>query len=159
MSNSNHERHAEKVSLAPLDDQDGDQATPPETRILTIANVAEMFGVSPLKLRYYEFRGLVERRNRIEHQWVYSWADCERLTLIIKCRKIGVRLGDIALIIKAADEDTPKEATMIGQERCMALVDRLEQQRQELAAALEELSHLHAVLSTKIFGDSEPKRD
>ena len=34
-------------------------------KILSIDNVAETFGISRWLLRYYEFRGLIKRRNRI----------------------------------------------------------------------------------------------
>ena len=159
MSNCNKDVLPETVALAWLDDEGGDHAPPPETKILSIANVAEMFGVSRFALRYYEFCGLIQRRERIERQWVYSWADCERLALIIKCRKVGVRLRDITTVIDAAEDDASKEASKIGQEKCMALVNRLEQRRKKLDAALEELSHLYALLSTKILSENEPKRD
>ena len=158
MSNCKRESHPETVTLAWLDDEGGDHA-PPETKVLSIANVAAMFGVSHFVLRYYEFRGLIARHDRVEHHWVYSWADCERLALIIKCRKVGVRLSDIVSIINAADEDVSKPAVMAGQEKCMALVDRLERRRKDFTAALEELTHLHAVLTTKILSPDESKRD
>ena len=42
-----------------LDDTGSGRAAPPAERVLSIANVAKMFGVSKLSLRYYEFRGLI----------------------------------------------------------------------------------------------------
>jgi len=159
MPNSNSDCHLETVKLAWLDDECGDHAAPPETKLLSIANVAEMFGVSQLALRYYEFCGLVERRNRIERHWVYGWADCERLALIIKCRKVGIPLRDIIAVIEAAEDETTKDALRTGQEKCMKLVNDLEGRRKELDAALEELSHLYALLNTKLLGPISPKKD
>ena len=62
---------------------------------MSIENVAKMFGVSKLSLRYYEFRGLIRRLHSLDGVPVFSWADCERLAFIIKCRKAGVKLSDI----------------------------------------------------------------
>src|SRR5262249_15798071 len=79
-----------------------DQPTHPRTeRVLSLPNVAQMFGVSTLMLRYYEFRGLVRRRQRQNGVWVYSWADCERLAFIIKCRRAGITTADIVSMVDA----------------------------------------------------------
>ena len=59
----------------------------PVEQILSIENVAETFGISRWLLRFCEFRGLIKRRNRIGTTWVYSWADCDRIAFIIKCRQ------------------------------------------------------------------------
>ena len=58
--------------------------------MLSIENVARMFGVSKLSLRYYEFRGLIRRMHSLGGVPVFGWADCERLAFIIKCRKAGI---------------------------------------------------------------------
>ena len=67
---------------------------PPTDRVLSLENVAEMFGVSQFRLRYYEFRGLIRRRQVHDGVRVYGWADCERLAFILKCRKAGLTLGE-----------------------------------------------------------------
>ena len=64
------------------------RSAPDET--LTIANVARMFDVSRLTLRYYERRGLIKRRQRIGRVRVYTWADCNRIVFIINCRRVGL---------------------------------------------------------------------
>ncbi len=149
----------EPVSLAWLDDGGGDSATPPETKLLTIANVAEMFGVSRLLLRFYEFRGLIGRNSRIDGQRVYSWAVCERLALIIKCRKVGLRLSDIVAVIEATDEDASIEAAKAGQEKSMALVEQLEHRRRAIEEGLRELSLLYALLNEKVLNESSRRQD
>ena len=45
-----------------------------------------------------------------------------------------------------------------GQENCMALVERLEQRRRVIDEALAELSHVYALLTTKLLGDAEFSR-
>ena len=125
-------------------------ADPPSERVLSIENVAKMFGVSKLSLRYYEFRGLIRRMHSLDGVPVFGWADCERLAFIIKCRKAGVKLGDLVTVIDATDDALGFKT---GQENCMALVERLEQRRRVIDEALAELSHVYALLTTKLLGE------
>jgi DNA-binding transcriptional MerR regulator len=143
-----------------LDDTGNGRAAQPMERVLSIKNVAKMFGVSQLALRYYEFRGLIRRRHSLDGVRVYGWADCERLAFIIKCRKAGVMLGDIVMIIQSTDDDISPLQFKTGQETCMALVERLEGRRRVIDEALAELSHAHALLTTKLLGEPRsPRRD
>ena len=125
MSNGECEPPAETVWL---DDTGSGRTDPPSERVLSLENVARMFGVSKLSLRYYEFRGLIRRMHSLGGVPVFSWADCERL------------------------------AFKTGQENCMALVERLERRRRVIDEALAELSHVYALLTTKLLGDAEPSR-
>ena len=140
-----------------LDDTESGRADPPAERVLSIENVARMFGVSQLTLRHYELRGLIRRRHRLEGIGVYGWADCERLAFIIKCRKAGVRLKDIVKIIEATDDDVSPLRFKVGQETCMALVDRLEKRQRVIGEALAELSHVYALLTTRLLGEGKEK--
>ena len=155
MSNGECEPPAETVWL---DDTGSGRTDPPSERVLSLENVARMFGVSKLSLRYYEFRGLIRRMHSLGGVPVFSWADCERLAFIIKCRKAGVKLSDIVTIIDATDDDASPLAFKTGQENCMALVERMEQRRRVIDEALAELSHVYALLTTKLLGDAEPSR-
>jgi DNA-binding transcriptional MerR regulator len=113
-----------------------------------------MFGVSTWTLRYYEFRGLIRRLHSLDGVPVFGWADCERLAFIIKCRKAGVKLSDVVTIIDATDDDVSPLGFKTGQENCMALVERLERRRRVIDDALAELSHIYALLTTKLLGDA-----
>jgi DNA-binding transcriptional MerR regulator len=141
-----------------LDDTGGGRAAQPMERVLSIKNVAKMFGVSQLVLRYYEFRGLIRRRHSLDGIRVFGWADCERLAFIIKCRKAGVTLGDVVMVIQSTDDEISPLQFKIGQETCMALVDRLERRRRVIDEALAELSHAHALLTTRILGEAKSSR-
>ena len=155
MSNGEREPPAEAVWL---DDTGSGRTDLPSERVLSLENVARMFGVSKLSLRYYEFRGLIRRTHSLDGVPVFSWADCERLAFIIKCRKAGVKLSDVVTIIDATDDDASPLAFKTGQENCMALVERLEQRRRVIDEALAELSHVYALLTTKLLGDAESSR-
>ncbi|MBM3529581.1 MAG: MerR family transcriptional regulator [Alphaproteobacteria bacterium] len=134
-----------------LDDTESGRSAPSRETVLSIGNVARMFGVSRLMLRYFEFRGLIRRGHVMDGQRVYGWADCERIAFIVKCRRAGVPLNDLTGIIAATEEDATSSAFKQGQEQCMALVDRLERKRKTLDAALSELSHVYALLTGRLF--------
>lgn len=137
----------------------GDISGPPlgET-VLTIENVARMFSVTRLTLRYYEFRGLIKRRHRVGSVPVYGWADCDRIAFIIKCRRVGLPLSAVAPIVTAVDDDTNIAAHRIGQEACAKLIKHLEQRRKILDDGLAELSHTHSLLTVKILGSDHINR-
>lgn len=154
MNNCKKENFSEK-EVVWLDDTESGRSDPPVERVLSIQNVAKMFGVSQLTLRYYEMRGLIRRRHSLDGVRVYGWADCERIAFIIKCRKAGLTLGDIIMIIQATEDDVSPLQFRIGQETCMALVDRLEARRRVINEALAELSHVYALLTTKVLGNNK----
>ena len=130
-------------------------SAPPIEHILSIDNVAETFGISRWLLRYCEFRGLIRRRNRIGAAWVYSWADCDRIAFIIKCRRAGVRLSEIAAVLRAVDDDSARVHES-GQELCLELIQRLQAHRKTVDDALSELGHIHDLLGAKFCGKVEP---
>ena len=81
----------------------------PETaknHILSLAVVAQMFKIPPLALRLFELRGLI-RRHAAGNTWVYSWSDCERIALLVKARKAGLAVRDLAAVLKAMDGRRP----------------------------------------------------
>ena len=153
MSDREHES-SEPAEGGWHDDAAGGQTDPQAERVLSLKNVAQMFGVSQLKLRYYEMRGLVRRRHSLDGVRVYGWADCERIAFIIKCRNAGLALGDIIMIIQATEEDISPLQFKIGQETCMAMVDRLEARRRVITEALAELSHVYALFTTGLLGEN-----
>ena len=132
------------------------RSAPDET--ITIANVARMFDVSRLTLRYYERRGLIKRRQRIGRVRVYTWVDCNRIVFIIKCRRVGLGLGEIAPLLKASDVNASAESVRDGRAKCLELIDRLDQRRRPLREALAELRHLNALMSTRLNGSDERDR-
>ena len=157
---SNSENSAVKApDVVWLDDTGSDLPSPQADRLLSLRNVSEMFVVSQLKLRYYEMRGLIRRGNVQDGVPVYGWADCERISFIVQCRKAGLTLADISAILDATDEDVSPESSKAGQELCMVLVERLERRRKVLDDALSELSHAYALLTARLIGDTRKKED
>jgi DNA-binding transcriptional MerR regulator len=135
---------------------DSGEVRAPKGTVLSIANVAKMFGVTQLALRYYERRGLIARRYRVGRVRVYGWADCDRIAFIIKGQRVGLSVSEMAIIIKAAERGATAATIRAGRAKCLELIDRLDRRRQPLRDALGELRHLHALLSRKLPGDADP---
>jgi DNA-binding transcriptional MerR regulator len=138
----------------PSNDLSESHPTPrPVAKVLSIDHVAETFGISRWLLRFCELRGLIKRRSRIGNIRVYSWAECDRIAFIIKCRRAGLRFSEIAPILHATDSDSAR-VHEAGQELCMALVQKLEAHRKMVDEALSELGHVHALLGDELRGDT-----
>ena len=67
----------------------------------TISDMAGLYGVSLRTLRFYEARGLLQplRTGTLRS---YSAKDCIRLELILKGKKLGFSLSEIAKLIDHA---------------------------------------------------------
>jgi DNA-binding transcriptional MerR regulator len=112
---------------------------------LTISQAAARFGVTQRALRFYESKGLLaparEGRSRI-----YNGDDQQHLALILKGRKLGFTLREIAQMIAAADGRGSPQALKITREKCLDQIELLKRQMNETAEALVELRRLHASL-------------
>ncbi len=125
---------------------DADAAS--ERTALTIRTVSRMFRVSPLLLRFYEWRGLI-RRTRRGRTYAYSWTDCERVALITKARKVGLGLRHIEPVVRAMGVGTPQPATAAARERSAALIQLLEARQRAFGDALSELRRIDRELAAR----------
>lgn len=110
----------------------------------TIGEIAESYGVTARTLRFYEDRGLLtpERRGtaRLFHQ-----RDVVRLELILRGKRLGFSLDEIATIIGMYDTE-PGEAGQLAY-LLTQIADRraaLEQQRRDIDATLTELADVES---------------
>jgi DNA-binding transcriptional MerR regulator len=145
---SNHDHHATPAGPGRADPRYSDEECGPADDVLSIENVAKRFKLRKLTLRYYEFRGLIVRRHHVGRTRVYDWTDCGRIAFIIKCRKAGITLGEIAPVILSARGDGSARSVKLQLEQCIALIDRLERRRQTLDSALAELRHVYTLNSS-----------
>jgi DNA-binding transcriptional MerR regulator len=110
----------------------------------TIGELAREFGVTLRTIRFYEDQGLLapERQGQAR---IFHDRDRVRLQLIIRGRRLGFTLDEIAHVINMYDE-TPGEAGQleflindIGRRRAALL-----QKRRDLDESLAELDELEA---------------
>jgi DNA-binding transcriptional MerR regulator len=114
------------------------------SRSWTIAELAEEFGVTLRTIRFYEDRGLItpERRGR---QRVFRPRDRVRLELILRGRRLGFSLQEIARIVDMYDAE-PGEVGQLRYllEQIAGRRAELEQRRQDIDRTLAELAEVEA---------------
>jgi DNA-binding transcriptional MerR regulator len=106
----------------------------------TISDLSAEFGVTARALRFYEDEGLIAPA-RIGLTRIYSKRDRARLAWIIRAKNVGFSLTEIKELIDLYDLDdgrvTQKERTI---QRCREQVAKLSKQRDDIDAAIADLS-------------------
>jgi DNA-binding transcriptional MerR regulator len=111
-------------------------------RTWSIAELAEEFGVTLRTIRFYEDRGLISPERRGTNR-VFHARDRIRLALVLRGKRLGFSLDEIATIVDMYDAE-PGEA---GQLRyLLGQIDvrrtELEQRRKDIEETLAELDEV-----------------
>jgi DNA-binding transcriptional MerR regulator len=105
---------------------------------MQINQLADLTGVSPKTIRYYESIGVLPEPHRSPNRYRdYDEADLERLKLVTGARRLEFSLGDITEIIAMRDR---REAP------CRMVLDKLAQKAEEIAHRIAELQQLEQEL-------------
>jgi DNA-binding transcriptional MerR regulator len=111
-------------------------------RLFTVTALAAELGVTARTLRFYEDRGLISPR-RLGTTRVYTARDRARMVLILRGKRLGFSLREIAKYLDLYDRD------QTGTEQLRALdvavaerISMLEEQRLALTQTLEELHEI-----------------
>lgn len=107
----------------------------------TITELAREFELTPRAIRYYEDQGLIAPQ-RLGVQRVYGKRDRIRLKLTLRGKRLGLSLAEIRELIDMYD--TAPEATQLARliEVLATRRARLEQQREDIAAVLDEIDSI-----------------
>jgi DNA-binding transcriptional MerR regulator len=114
------------------------------TQTWSIAELAAEYDVTLRTIRFYEDRGLLtpERRGTVR---VYHPRDKVRLGLILRGKRLGFSLDDIATIVDMYDAEPGEEGQLVY------LLDQittrradLEQRRRDIDETLDELAEVEA---------------
>lgn len=113
---------------------------------MTIGEMARAFAVSLRTLRFYEHRGLIRPRRDGAARY-YSGVDGRRLAMILKGKRLGFTLGEIAdlLVAQPSDGSADFEETL-QPEQIINQLGHLERQRSEIDGAIERLRATHKKL-------------
>jgi DNA-binding transcriptional MerR regulator len=113
--------------------------------ILSIREMAEQFDVTPRALRFYESKGLL-RPMREKGTRIYGPADQQHLALILKGRKLGFTLAEIAQMIDARNGRASRQALKLTRQKCLDQIAMFERQINDALAAVTELRRIHTSL-------------
>ena len=107
-----------------------------------IQEVADMLGITPRTLRFYEDKGLNEP-SRIGTMRVYRRREIARMQLILRGKRLGFSLTDIAEFLDLYDADPQHLEQMRAlAARVRQRITELEQQRDTLDQTLADLAKL-----------------
>lgn len=109
------------------------------TDLYSVTELADELGVTPRAIRFYETKGLIKPR-RAGTTRVYTHRDRARMLLILRGKRLGFSLADIAEFLDLYDVDPSQmqQLQMLAQ-KIDQRVNELEQQREDLETTLMEL--------------------
>ena len=116
----------------------------------SIGELCDEYGVTARALRFYEDEALIapERRGTTR---LYSERDRARLAWILRGKRVGLSLADIKELLDLYDiGDGRKTQRLKTIERCQAQADKLEQQRVDIDATLNELNQFIALVKAQV---------
>jgi len=119
-------------------------------RTFTIRQLCREFQTTPRALRFYEDKGLLSPSRQGMNR-VYSYKDRARLKLVLQGKRVGLALAEIREILELygkGDGEAAQNAKALRKfrERIIAL----EQQREDIAGALEILNKACANLEEQL---------
>jgi DNA-binding transcriptional MerR regulator len=111
----------------------------------TAGQMAEKLRVTTRTLSLYAGKGLVAptRQGRCR---VYGPLDQFRLALIVRARKLGFTLDEIAQMVAAEDGRASPDALRVLRQKCLNRIRRLESRLSEVTESLTELRRIHRAL-------------
>lgn len=123
---------------------------PADDRRFTIRDLAEEFGCTHRTIRFYEDQGLLKPR-RAGQARIFSARDRARLSLILRGRRLGFSLSDIAEMLDLYDADPGHVRQLtVALQKGRARIEQLERQRADIEAALAELKELESIVIDKL---------
>ena len=121
-------------------------------RLRSIAEASEELDVTQRTLRFYEDKGLI-RPTRVGSMRVYSRREIGRMQLILRGKRLGFSLREIAEFLSLYDEDPDQ----VGQtrrllDRVQHRLDELRHQRTAIEETIDELEKIERQAINHIEG-------
>jgi DNA-binding transcriptional MerR regulator len=113
---------------------------PAESETFSIGELADEFDVTPRTIRFYEEKGLISPKRNGQDR-VYSRRDRVRLHLILRGKRLGFSLSDVAEMINSYNPAYGQvEQLRLTLEKSRERISALEQQRADIDEVLSELA-------------------
>jgi len=125
----------------------------------TITELSREYGVTARAIRFYEDKGLLAPR-RNGQQRIFSQRDRARLKLILQGKRVGFSLNEIGEMLDLYDLGDRRETQLRHtREKFTKQIVDLEQQREDLEAALEELKKGVDLVDRRLIELEQEKKD
>ena len=124
----------------------------------TVGELADELGVTTRTLRFYEAEGLISPRRQGAAR-VYSVRDRTRLRLILRGKRLGMSLAEIAEIIDIYDGAASSERRQLRTllDRLAVITGDLQARQEDLRRTLEEVLDVTKLCRTRLRElDTEP---
>lgn len=120
-------------------------------RLWTVGELAEELGVTTRTLRFYEAEGLISPQRQGAAR-VYSVRDRTRLRLILRGKRFGMSLAEIAEIIDIYDGATSSERRQLRTllDRLAAITGDLQARQEDLRRTLDEVADVTELCRTRL---------
>lgn len=110
-------------------------------KLYSVSELAREFALTPQGLRFYEDKGLLNPA-RSGRSRVYSYRDHARLALILKFRRLGFSLEDIAEYLQLYGVRGGTDQYQVGLEKVRRRLGEMVRMRSELDEVIQELEDL-----------------
>ncbi|MEO6352208.1 MAG: MerR family DNA-binding transcriptional regulator [Oxalobacteraceae bacterium] len=126
----------------------------------TITELAREFDITPRAIRFYEDQGLISpaREGAGGRSRIYAARDRTRLKLTLRGKRLGLTLQEIRSLVDMYE--SPKDTTAQTQSFLDVLTQHrkmLEQQREDIEAALAEISG-HEAECRRVLAGGKPAK-
>lgn len=122
---------------------------------LRIGEIAELTGASVPTIRYYEQVGVLRRaRLQTGGQRVYTRADVERLTFVLRCRDLDFSIEEIRRLVALLDDRT--SSCMNARQLAAERLDVVREKMQELKSLERSLTKFVATCDSSCAGGPGP---
>ncbi|MBZ6379981.1 transcriptional regulator [Pacificimonas flava] len=121
--------------------------TPAAKDRFTIGELSSEFGVTARTIRFYESEGLLSPAREGQAR-IYSKRDRARLGWILRGKRVGFSLADIAELLDMYENAGPAKQRRALADRVEGRVEALEAQRDDLEATIAELQQFLNTLQT-----------
>ncbi len=139
-----HAKHNGDTPGAPSDNND--------EALYSIGDLASEFAISTRAIRFYEIKGLLNPR-RVGANRVYTRRDRARLKLILRGKRLGFSLDEVAEYLNLYDADPHQMAqTRMLLQKVEVAIGDLEQKQQDIEKTLSELRDLRQLAINQLKG-------
>ena len=125
-----------------------------ESTDLSGSEVTRLCGVTLRTLRFYETRGLIApRRNGRARR--YGPVELDRISRILRAKRLGFTLAEIAQMIEVKDGDASSPGLRLTPQKCLQQISHLEGQLKNIIEALADLRQIHLALCREAAASAE----